>query len=116
MGRKRKRKARVEGELSFAPEFFSELAVQVLRSVAGARFRSFDHGGGLIARLVKGMRHGGVHVRSTGEPVIYDIEVSADPARNLHDLGLEIQKKLRGLVRRMTDRSAVVNIKISGVS
>lgn len=116
MGKKRRSRTRVEGELSFAPEFFSELAAQVLGSVAGASFRSFDHGGGLIARLVKGIRHGGVYVRSTGEPVVYDIEVSADPARNLHDFGLEIQKKIRGLVKRMTDRNAVVNIKITGIS
>ena len=114
MGRKRRNK--VEGELSFGAEFFSELAVQVLKSVPGARMRSFDHGGGLIARLMKGISHGGVNVRSTGEPVVYDVEVSADPTRNLHDLGLEVQKKLRGLVKRMTGRNAVVNLKISGSS
>ena len=112
----RKRKGKVEGELGFAAEFFSELAAEVLKSVPGVRFRIFDHGGGLIARLVKGIRHGGVHVRSVGEPVVFDIEVSADPARNLHDLGLDIQKRVRGLVRRMTGRNAVVNLRISGLS
>ena len=116
MGRKRKTRGKVEGELGFAAEFFSELAVQVMKSVPGVRFRTFDHGGGLIARMMKGIRHGGVHVRSVGQPVVFDIEVSADPAHNLHDLGLDVQKRVRALVKRMTGRNAVVNLKISGSS
>lgn len=115
--KKRKRKLKIGGELSFDSALYADIAALVLANIRGVKPAGGDLIGGFFGRLFAlGASHPGINVEERDGALEFHIDIVALHGANLYDLSLEVQRRIAERVKQMTSRICVVNINIRDVS